>query len=165
MSALPPPWEVSGPPYGLTAETFQAAARVVIAGVPEGDVRPLHGPWGAYFYCYGTQYPRNTARLDQLARHDPLIWDSLGRAIHPAILVPDPSPSEGPAPLGVSILYGYIGSAYCDPGQELRDGVDRGIRRRRFLATRAAIARVRDEWEVKVWLPVSGEWRTTESLT
>ncbi len=166
LSPPPLPWEVTGPPYGLTAQDFQIAARVVVAGIPEGNVRPLHGAWGAYFYCYGTQYPHNAARLDELAQVPPLIRDGAGRAIHPAILVPDPSAGEGSAPLGVSIVCGYIGSVYCEPGERLRGTVDRGMRRRLLLATRAAIVRVGEgEWEVEVWLPVEAEWPTTRSVT
>jgi hypothetical protein len=150
------PWLLPGLPPGLTPQHFDAAAEVWIAHrrrqLGDTDLRPLLGPGGAHFRLSGLHYENTAARAAALIRVSPLLRLSDGAALHPVVLVHDPSPVEGNAtPVGVCAVTGYIGS-----GWNAHADVAAQVSRRggsRYLVTVVELRTEDYGPEARVWLP------------
>lgn len=153
------PWEAPALPAGLTEADF-AAARQVAAELT-GTVTcgshllgPARGAWARYQHAYGTNYPHNQARLRALINRAPLARTPEGWAVYPAVLVPDPSPSDtGTVPIGASSEVGYIGSVWSSVSASWAQRVRDGLAQHRYFVTRAAVATVDGELAARIWLP------------
>ncbi|MGI8680002.1 MAG: DUF2510 domain-containing protein [Jatrophihabitans sp.] len=154
-----PPWEVPGLPCGLLERDFVTAATIAttMTQAPSSGphtLEPARGPWARYTRMYGTHRPPNQARLRQLLESPALGNTEESWKIYPAILVPDPSPSDTDVvPVGVSSQVGYIGSAWSSLSASWAKRVRAYLAQQRFVVTRIAVSREHGDYVAEVWLP------------
>lgn len=115
------------------------------------DLRPLLGEGGAYFRLSGMHYDNNTERIAALGRLAPLTSTPSGAAVHPVILIHDPSVVEDATPIGVCGATGYIGSAWNAHASVAKQvpATPRG----RYFVTVAALTAEDHGYTGRVWLP------------
>lgn len=154
-----PPWEVPGLPCGLLDSDFVTAATIAATMTPATGssphaLEPARGPWARYFRAYGTHHEHNQARLRQLFNTPGLGKTAEGWKIYPAILVPDPSPSDTDVvPVGACSQVGYIGSAWSSLSASWAERVRSYLPQQRFVVTRVAVSRENGEYVAEMWLP------------